>query len=180
MFILKDKKIQFKWINDNNTIKLKSVDNKTEYVSIEINNFDDKILNDIIDLDEIKTNCNNNLTGKECYKIVDAKGLNFGSNMKSIEYGFYGNEECLIKLSDKGNNNYIIDPTFMDVCLVSGLSLLGITSDFTYLPTSCDNIYLLKNGNKPEWVYTKINFLDESEFSINSYILDQEGRILLF
>ena len=172
MYVPKNDMIEFNWENKDNNLILKSLDNKVEYFNTQII-IDNEIKEIKKELDIDENNYNYRLNKEECYQLLKIKKFNFGDSMKSIEYALIKDDSCLLKLIDKENLEFDIDPILLDAGLLSGVIINGITNNFTYLPVSADEVEFYLQ-DKPCWVYAEIVETNIEYIMINVKFYDKD------
>jgi NADPH:quinone reductase-like Zn-dependent oxidoreductase/aryl carrier-like protein len=189
MYIPENDYVQFKWDKKGNNLIFKSLDDKIEYINTQITTC--KSEEEIVDqLDLNPEKYHYQMTGEECYNyFLKVKNFNFKDNMKSIENVLVRGDQCLIKLMNRDNNDFIVEPTFLDAGLLSAVIMSGITNNFTYLPIRCDQVKFYHLDKKPVWINSRIvennlkkisidvDFYDENFVKVASYTNYQASNV---
>jgi acyl transferase domain-containing protein/NADPH:quinone reductase-like Zn-dependent oxidoreductase/NAD(P)-dependent dehydrogenase (short-subunit alcohol dehydrogenase family)/acyl carrier protein len=177
MYIPTDDNIVFNVEKYNNNVKLNSKDNKINFFKCIVN--EDDGINEKFNLDNYIENCHSNIDDKEAYNIMKFKNFNFGSQMKSISKFYYGDSYCIIELKENLNENYLINPVYLDSCLTSSIIYMSYLITITYLPTKIDKIVINTEGRgKAKYVFTQIIECDYNNMIQESYLLDEDYMVI--
>ncbi len=177
MYIPEDNNIIFNSEKNENNIKLNSNDNKINFFECTIN--ENIGINEKLDLDKYIENCDGIINEKESYNIMKFKNFNFGNQMKSINKFYYGDSYSVIKLKEDFNENYLINPVFLDSCFTSSIIYMSYLNIITYLPTKIDKIIInTENRGKAKFVFSKIIDCDYNGMIQKSYLLDQDYMVI--
>ncbi|VVU95028.1 Beta-ketoacyl synthase, N-terminal domain [seawater metagenome] len=173
-----DDLIKLNWTLNDNTLEFFSAEDKTPFVKTRISKIDE-VKEEKFNVQNILDRSKSHIDGKEAYQIMKSKNFNFGSQIKSIDKFYYGDEECLILLSEKTNKNFKINPTYLDSCLTSAVIYLGYTNTHTYLPTKITSIEQYFSIKKePKYVYTKIIQLGFENMIQESLLIAEDDTII--
>ena len=177
MYIPADDNIIFNIEKSENNIKLNSKDNKINYFECTIN--EDIGINEKFNLDKYIENCNSIIDHKESYNILKFKNFNFGNQMKSVNQFYYGDSYCVIELKENFNENFMINPVFLDSCLTSSIIYMSYLNTITYLPTKIDKIIInTEDRGKAKFVFSKIIDCDYNNMIQESYLLDEDHMVI--
>jgi len=178
MYIPSEDNIVFSVENQDIDIKLNSTDNKINYFKCSIDK-KNNTFNDKINLNDYLENCSSNIDYKEAYNIMKFKNFNFESQMKSIKNFYYGDSYCVIELKENFNQNYLVNPVYLDSCLTSSIVYMSYLITITYLPTKIDKIVInTKDRGKAKFVFTKIIDCNYNNMIQESYLLDENYMVI--
>ena len=146
---------------------------------------------EVIDIEAIKTRCEDKMAGAECYQLFQTKGLAYGPSFQAVQM-VAGNETeaiSFLKLPincTQGFHNFVLHPSLMDGALQTVLGLLdnsGANSGGLYLPFALGEVEILRP--LPERCYAYAVTAGNQKTSntqvkrFNILLVDEAGQVLV-
>lgn len=141
-------------------------------------------------IDEIKRRCPGRVTGEECYRTFREGGLDLGKSFHCIRELFMNNKEVIgkIQLPEEHKEtlkDLELHPSLMDGALEVVIGLVAGVDPHERklsLPVSIDEVRLLAPLEQSCYSYATLSEKtgENGESKYDVYILDEDGRVLVF
>jgi acyl transferase domain-containing protein/NADPH:quinone reductase-like Zn-dependent oxidoreductase/SAM-dependent methyltransferase/acyl carrier protein len=141
-------------------------------------------------LDRIRRRCRAELTGEYCYRLMDARGLQYGAHFQGLAEMWQGKEEAVGRivcpeplLRDLGN--YHFHPAVLDACfhVLMGTIFLdagGKVRSGTYIPVHIGRIRVHNNPpGEALWSHATLTNHNATSLTGDLCVFDAEGRIII-
>lgn len=136
---------------------------------------------ELLNLDEIRQRCQNEISPQACYAALAASGLTYGTMFQGIRQIFRGKDEalgCVGLTRDLGSDipDYWLHPVLLDACFQVAASL---STDGTYLPLKIDRLELHARPEGELWCHATIEEHCESGIQVKLRICDINGAVIV-
>lgn len=142
---------------------------------------------DYISIEEIRAQCQEDVSVKEYYQDFWERGLQYGRSFQGIENLWRGDREALGKIrlpepliSEAGA--YRIHPVLLDACfqVLAATIHTDRAYDF-YVPTAVDHIRIYIRPGNELWCHARLESgdnLDKNRFTGEVRLIDQAGKVI--
>lgn len=143
-------------------------------------------------LDEIKAQCNKEVSVDKFYASIAQLGLNYGQYFRGTKNIWLGDQKAFSKVqlikSIADNKKYTIHPAFLDACLHIYPALVDEYKNFSehsnpeakvYLPIGIERFYTLRESPEEAWVYAELQEItNKGLLVVNIYLLDNDAQLI--
>lgn len=170
--------------------RLEDATNWTHHASGQLSSYPRKKEHRIIDLQEIRDRCSEELLQDYCYSLFKDIGLNYGPAFQGIEKLWRGQGEALAQIQTPEHliadlENYVFHPTILDACLHTlfcSLSIDGADSDMrgdVYLPVNIRQFRFYSSPSVRMWSHVKLLERDQgNSFDGDIRIYNEDGTLV--
>jgi len=141
------------------------------------------------DLEAIRARCKRRHGPAEIYDLMARKGYVYGPSFCGIKRYHVGDKEGLARVEppllvqDK-LDGHLFHPVLLDACFQS--AILHPARDygredllhFSYLPTGMDQVRVYGEAKFPLFCYTRVRHIGPEGFSVDLYLLNDEGEVV--
>ncbi|SFR98106.1 non-ribosomal peptide synthetase [Anaeromicropila populeti] len=142
----------------------------------------EKLLPEIVSVDEIKERCQDMIDKSSCYKRFTDFGFEYGSSYQTIQNAYIGTDEVFIELSaDKKQKGFVLNPSVLDGMLQSTMvDSVNMEAEDIYLPYAIENIQWTDEIPQAAYVYAKSitqqgNSYKNKEYQI--FLITEDGMV---
>lgn len=135
----------------------------------------------VMNLDEIRRRCRNEVSREACYAGLSASGLNYGPMFQGIRQIFLGKDEALGRVGlmpelGRHAGDYRLHPVLLDSCFQVAASL---SDDGTYLPLRISRIELRGVPEGELWCHAVISGRSETGILVRINICNENGAVVV-
>lgn len=133
-------------------------------------------------LDEIRTNCHQEISQHLLYQQFQEIGLEYGANFQGIAKLWTGEKQALAQIQLPENltaelPNYQLHPAILDACFQV---LIGtVSTKQTYLPIKIEKFRFYKSPGLQVWTYARLVTENTKQITGDIQIIDADGNILV-
>ncbi|WP_111977550.1 SDR family NAD(P)-dependent oxidoreductase [Algibacillus agarilyticus] len=140
---------------------------------------------DVIDLHNLQTLCDEQLSVDEYYKKTHEVGIEHGTKFQALNELWQGKGMVLAKLAlpetvSKSVNDFLLHPVILDAAFqMVGVPLLAKDSETPYLPVGMAALHRYQATGKVAWCIVKPQGEANSTYSADIELIDESGNILV-
>lgn len=140
-----------------------------------------------LNIKELNSRCQNEISGKDCYNLFASKGFHYGQSFQAIKQIKYNSKESISTLKlpehmEKSKDDFILHPSIMDAALQSTIMLINNNesdSSKVYLPYSLQKIDIFESPTNACYAYAYLSDSSNGKKSYDITLLDDSGQVLI-
>jgi polyketide synthase PksM len=144
---------------------------------------DIKFNDEFVDIEDLINECDELISGKECYEKYNNLGIEYGESFRVIDELYLTENKSIAKFTIKNSEEeFKLHPLILDGMLQSVIGFsYSSNQESLYLPFSIGEIVILQSfrGMQDGYIVTKLEESNEDSRVYNIELVDKHGCILL-
>jgi len=134
-----------------------------------------------LDVAGVRARCRGLLSHEDVYAKLTRMGDNFGPAFRTVKQVYLGERECIARVESNGLRSAAtsVDPVLLDGCFQTIVANLDRKAEGSALPVRVRELRVFGSLAKSAWAHARLEKLDDTGFSGDLTIADDDGNVVL-